>query len=365
MKTLTTVIVLSIGTWNCLIAQYATDYLPVLNSTWEIESISTVDDSVLSSAVRTDSLYSIDTAGNYDVYSISTSDDYTYKLETRHDTLFAQVVQVLRFFSDYLLELDLDPGDTLPIAIFSADIYDEWEAYTLKITIELPESIKAALPDNVNFDDEADIDLHILGARLPSETLSIPVGEISVAVFDSKIDLKATLYILFAGKRIPLPFDLLEDFYIRSYIGSGRGIVQRQNEEYKVVAKYESTLFNINEELVTLPAIHSEMTKFTEGDPALLTEDDHSLPDKFSLHQNYPNPFNPVTTIIYTLPEHSHVNLAVYNILGAHVITLIDKQQRAGVYHIKFDASHLPSGIYFYRLDTGTFVGQKRMVLVK
>lgn len=86
---------------------------------------------------------------------------------------------------------------------------------------------------------------------------------------------------------------------------------------------------------------------------------------KFSLKQNYPNPFNPVTTISYIIPERTNVNIAIYNTLGEVITTLINKKQIQGKYKIKFNASHLPSGIYFYKIITDNYSNTKKMVLIK
>ncbi len=89
------------------------------------------------------------------------------------------------------------------------------------------------------------------------------------------------------------------------------------------------------------------------------------VPLTYALYQNYPNPFNPVTTIKYSIPNSERVVLKVYNILGQEVATLIDEEQRAGVYEFRFDASNLASGVYFYRLQAGKFIDVKKMMLVK
>ncbi|MCB0724674.1 MAG: T9SS type A sorting domain-containing protein [Ignavibacteriae bacterium] len=89
------------------------------------------------------------------------------------------------------------------------------------------------------------------------------------------------------------------------------------------------------------------------------------IPDRFGLMQNYPNPFNPSTSISFDLPERSDVNLTVYNTLGQSVAVLVNSSLQAGRYNYVFDASSVPSGIYFYRIKAGEFVETKRMVLIK
>jgi len=89
------------------------------------------------------------------------------------------------------------------------------------------------------------------------------------------------------------------------------------------------------------------------------------IPSTFKLYQNYPNPFNPTTTISYDLPVRAHVKLTVYNILGQEVATLVNGEQEPGRYDVKFDASGLPSGVYFYTLQTPYFTKTNKMVLVK
>jgi len=88
-------------------------------------------------------------------------------------------------------------------------------------------------------------------------------------------------------------------------------------------------------------------------------------PSVFDLSQNYPNPFNPTTEIRFTLPEEKHVSLKVYNSIGQEVATLINAVAPAGYHTVQLDARNLASGIYIYRIEAGTFVQQKKMVLLK
>ncbi|ARA94154.1 hypothetical protein AWN76_013995 [Rhodothermaceae bacterium RA] len=91
----------------------------------------------------------------------------------------------------------------------------------------------------------------------------------------------------------------------------------------------------------------------------------NELPGRYLLHQNYPNPFNPTTMLRFDLPEATHATLAVYNLLGQRVATLVDGLMRAGQHEVQFDASGLPSGTYLYVLRTANHVETRRMVLVK
>jgi spore coat protein A len=86
---------------------------------------------------------------------------------------------------------------------------------------------------------------------------------------------------------------------------------------------------------------------------------------EYSLDQNYPNPFNPSTTINFSVPENSQVTLKIFDVLGSEVSTLINQVVPAGNHEVQFDATGLPSGVYFYNLTAGNFVQNKKMMLMK
>ena len=92
---------------------------------------------------------------------------------------------------------------------------------------------------------------------------------------------------------------------------------------------------------------------------------DADLASEYALSQNYPNPFNPSTTISFNLPQSGNVTLTVYNVLGQQVATLVNGALSAGTHSVPFNASRLASGVYVYELRAGSFVQQKRMMLVK
>ncbi|MCH7963543.1 MAG: T9SS type A sorting domain-containing protein [Bacteroidetes bacterium] len=96
-------------------------------------------------------------------------------------------------------------------------------------------------------------------------------------------------------------------------------------------------------------------------------------PKKFILSQNYPNPFNPTTKIKFTIPSVGtsrysgtvSVQLKVYDVLGNEVATLVNENKPAGSYEVEFDGTDLISGIYFYRIEAGSFIKTKKMILIK
>ncbi len=88
-------------------------------------------------------------------------------------------------------------------------------------------------------------------------------------------------------------------------------------------------------------------------------------PTSFGLNQNYPNPFNPSTAIRYALPQRSYVTLTVFNTLGQRVATLVNGEVEAGYHEVKFDASGIASGVYFYRIQAGDVTQTRKLCLTR
>ena len=96
-----------------------------------------------------------------------------------------------------------------------------------------------------------------------------------------------------------------------------------------------------------------------------VNENTNYNPQIFRLEQNYPNPFNPSTMIRYEIPERSFVTLKVFDVLGNLIATVVNEELPVGSYEVKFNAANLPSAVYFYRLQTDSFVSSKKMLLLK
>jgi hypothetical protein len=95
------------------------------------------------------------------------------------------------------------------------------------------------------------------------------------------------------------------------------------------------------------------------------TPHDPPIPATFALRQNYPNPFNPITTIRYQLPVQSHVTLKIFDVLGREVAMLVNDVEGPGYISVKFDASGLPSGVYYYRLQADNFIEARKLLLLR
>jgi len=102
----------------------------------------------------------------------------------------------------------------------------------------------------------------------------------------------------------------------------------------------------------------------TGGVTGVYENEDYTL-TTYIIEQNYPNPFNPITTIKYQIPQMSLVILKIYDLLGNEIETLVEEEKPAGMYEVQFNATDLPSGVYFYKLQAGSFVETKKMILIK
>lgn len=101
------------------------------------------------------------------------------------------------------------------------------------------------------------------------------------------------------------------------------------------------------------------------GNPTSVAEIANRFPADFVLAQNYPNPFNPTTTIPFYLPRSGQVALKIFDVSGSEVATLVERELPSGWHNIQFDAARFASGVYFYKLQAGSFLARKKFLLVK
>ncbi len=117
-----------------------------------------------------------------------------------------------------------------------------------------------------------------------------------------------------------------------------------------------------------LPLITSAQTVTWTGyyDPVVtINNNENELVKYFELEQNYPNPFNPTTHFEFGISKFEWVTLKVFDVRGKEVATLVNDIKQPGKYNIEFNGSNLASGVYFYKLEAGSFVQTKRMLLLK
>jgi hypothetical protein len=123
-------------------------------------------------------------------------------------------------------------------------------------------------------------------------------------------------------------------------------------------AQFRCVVTNLVGSVTSDPATLSVLTTKVKDDP-------NQHPTQFYLAQNHPNPFNPSTVIQFGLPTSGRVTIKVSNLLGQEVRTLVDDYMAAGTHQVTFHAEGLPSGVYLYRMQSGSFVSTKKLVLVK
>jgi hypothetical protein len=151
-------------------------------------------------------------------------------------------------------------------------------------------------------------------------------------------------------------------------IDAGSGVIAKMNFTGSVAPKFSNAVIKRTDGEISLEGIVLMGTKANKLD--FETSKVPELPKNYTLSQNYPNPFNPETNISFSLPEAAYVKLAIYNVLGQKVKTLVDEKQQAGYHSVKWDGTDdfgnlVGSGVYFYKLNAGKYSDSKKMTLLK
>ncbi|MCE1188789.1 MAG: T9SS type A sorting domain-containing protein [Ignavibacteria bacterium] len=126
-----------------------------------------------------------------------------------------------------------------------------------------------------------------------------------------------------------------------------------------------SALYSVNEVKKKVQYARKLFLANFPKEPLGIHEKNNGLARIFSLEQNYPNPFNPSTKIVYSIPSSANTTLKIYDIMGREIKTLVNEYQSAGIHELQFNASSLSSGVYFYKLQSGTYSTTKKMLFIK
>ena len=235
-----------------------------------------------------------------------------------------------------------------------------------KLVLSSGESRRIAKPSNPEqllkeFNSLAIVDANgneqqLYFGRKPSEHFSLELYEMPPAfqgeAFDARFASNHTLEVVDSGMTQEFPITVSSAGYPITITWE----LKSQSATSSLIIDGKKTPLNVNGSArIAQPASNIALRLIGLAD----------IPKDITLEQSYPNPFNPSTTIRYELPKATHVMLIVYSILGQEIEKLVNEEQPAGFYQVKFDASKLSSGIYFYRLVAGTFSETKKLLLLR
>ena len=198
---------------------------------------------------------------------------------------------------------------------------------------------------------------NLTGFLLVTDTITLQTGWNMIGSISNPVAVSSLLSIP-GGIITSQFFYYAGSYYIADSIQPGQGYWVKVNQGGKLVLS-SSAQAPASGRIRVVPT--SELPPPPPGTLAQLI----GVPNQFKLEQNYPNPFNPTTIITYALPVSEHVTLKVYNMLGQEVMTLVNGMQDAGYKSVSFDAGGLSSGMYVYRITSGPFSDEKKLMLVK
>ena len=169
------------------------------------------------------------------------------------------------------------------------------------------------------------------------------------------------------GERIPSYLDSPKKFNVAFIAVKNKPFTAEEYTFYSLISKYFASQEQGTSSLTTF--YHATGGRATLNPDLGINNTSVKLKttaiSNFHLYQNFPNPFNPETVIRFDIKKRSHIKLQVYNILGKKILTMADREFFAGSHKVVFNGSNLPSGVYFYKFETGSFTETKEMLLIK
>jgi hypothetical protein len=225
--------------------------------------------------------------------------------------------------------------------------------------------------------------------NIESEECYIKIEDIAVPEITDQSDSAFTLYkptitvdypnggeILEVGQQVSIIWECDDVNFVKIYLSTNGGS-SFSTVSLQLDAQQQSYLWEVPSQLseqclikiidYSNPTIYDlSDSVFTIAQPMSADGfDDGKIPDEYALHQNFPNPFNPESKIYFDLPEPASVEIIIYDIRGKEISRPVDEYKPAGRYHITFDGSELPSGVYFYSIRTEKFNEVRKMLLLK
>ncbi len=199
----------------------------------------------------------------------------------------------------------------------------------------------------------------VLGFPVATETVVVKKGWNMIGSISTPISASSVTSVP-GGMDVSVFFGYSDGYSVSDSIVPGKAYWVRANEDGSLILSASGPKSSANR-------IHIGQT--TEEPPpppeGMVRGSGNQLPKEFALEQNYPNPFNPATIIRYQLPVTACVNLAIYNVLGQRILTLVNVVESAGYKSVEWNASAFPSGIYYYRLQANGFTAVRKLALVR